>query len=74
MPKRAFAYVEPGGEIIIETVSPTERAAKVNTIVIATYRNVLPCDQDTDAEIDLMFLNATGGAGSIEPVEVSQVF
>lgn len=66
----AFAYVDEDGQIDIDTVSSTKRAAMTNAVCRATYGNVILSDQADLIDVELAFVNATGGAGSILPVKV----
>jgi len=67
----AYAYVQEDGQVAVETVSPTERAAMVNTIYTASFGNMMPSNAATDEQIRALFINATGGVGAVKPVVVS---
>ena len=66
----AYAYIDSEGTVDIDTVSSTERAAKVNAIVTGSYGNMVPLNEHSDADIDRMFLNVSGGVGTIEKVTI----
>jgi hypothetical protein len=57
----AFAVTEPGGFIIIETVSPTERAAMVNWLVVRA--GLMITEDWTDARIRAAFAGASQARG-----------
>lgn len=64
-----WAYRNMAGKISVATVSPTERAAQVNLLALATTR--MPLDSDTDEQIATMtkaLLREIGG--DIVPVTI----
>lgn len=65
-----YAYVDEDGNIDVDTVTSTKEAAMVNAISTATYGNVIPTNDHTAEDIQMMFLDATGGHGSIEKVTI----
>lgn len=68
----AYAYIDDEGVIDPATVASSRLGVAVNVIVVGSYRNMIPTSQNTQAEIDLMFLNVTGGIGSIEKVIITK--
>lgn len=69
---RGFAYIDETGEINIKTVSPTERAAKVNAIVVLGY-GIVPRESWGDEDINRAFERISRGKGRIGPVAITEL-
>lgn len=67
-----FAYFDANGVVMVESVSPTETAVKVNVIVVGSYGHVVPTATWDDDMMERAFLNVTEGKGSICPITISK--
>lgn len=66
---KGFAFISPEGDLMIETVSGSVKAAKVNAIAAITRNCVIPKASWDDAKIEETFLHY-GELGQIVPVTI----
>lgn len=65
-----YAYVDENGNIDVDTVTSTKEATMVHVIISGSYGNMIPTNDHSAEEIQMMFLNITGGYGSVEKVTI----
>ena len=52
---KGFAFVSPEGDLLINTVSCSKRAAKVNSVYVITQGCVMPLRHWSDEKLDSAF-------------------
>jgi hypothetical protein len=61
---KGWAAVDPNGEVVIATVSPTRRAAIVNFLV--ARKNLMVYSADTDEDIEVKWRDKQGKFDVVE--------